>query len=285
MRSIALIILRLLFAVTPVAAQTASPASVPVETLYRAAMKTMGNLPEPAFVSFTMQGRTQGLAVDLHDIDHLIWLNIHPGSTPSSWSIRHRTDDYASELLQEDGVRFVSQRSFFDPTWYGAYRALRDGMLNYQVPEKPLSARATPPPDAPNSLREIAVVNVMGPTIYRLDDRGATMCPDGNPGHAIRLFSRDRDPKHQLNEVVVDSASMRLCSMRFGVSDAFGFHGIVEQHYGQVGKYWMQTDGLIDGTMRVFGISTSHGKWFYRLVNMTFPNELPASTFAVPFTQ
>ncbi|MDB5092295.1 MAG: hypothetical protein JWO85_396, partial [Candidatus Eremiobacteraeota bacterium] len=176
--------------------------------------------------------------------------------------------------------RYVSQRSFFDPTWYGAYRALRLGMLYSQDPAEPRPSPgvATPAPDP--TLKTIGAIKVMGPAIYDVDDRGAAVCPNGDPGRALHLTSRTRDTQHQLSDVIVELRSMRFCMMRFGTAAALGFHGIVEQHYADVGGYWMQTDGFIDGTLRVFGVSTHHGVWLYRLLEIQFPNSLPPDTFA-----
>jgi len=278
--------LALAFLALGTAARADAPQAPPtVETYYRAAINAMDALKEPAYVTYTMHGDPQGLAVKLIDRNSLIWLGIHDGSDPSTWQVRHRTDDYASELLDVDGTRWVSMRSFFDPTWWGAFRALRDGMLNYQVPEAAVSARATPAPDASSKLHVIATVTVMGPAIYQLQDRGAATCPSGSPGHAIHLIPRDRDPKHQLNDVVIELTTRRFCMVRYGVHDSFGFHGIVEQHYSDVGGYWVQTDGFLDGTLRVFGIATHHGKWFYRLDDIAFPKRIPSTAFITPYWQ
>lgn len=84
----------------------------------------------------------------------------------------------------------------------------------------------------------------------------------------------------KLTDVIVESQSMRFCMLRFALPTGFGFHGIVEQHYANVGGYWIETDGLVDGTLRVFGIATHHGIWRYRLLDMQFPNTLPSDTFA-----
>jgi hypothetical protein len=254
------------------------------QAFYSSAVDAMKALPQPQYLTYSMEGESDGFAVDLIVINHLVWLRIRAGNAPSTWQLRHRTDDYASEIIDQEGTRYVTQRSFFDPTWYGAYRALRDGMLDYQKIEKPLSELVTPAPSPTSTpdLRTIAVVSVMGTSIYRVTDAGAATCSNGDAGHALHLVSRDRNPKHQLSDVVVDVASMRFCMIRFSVSDAFGFHGVVEQHYADVGGFWLQTDGLLDGTDRVFGIATHHGIWRYRLTNVTFPKSIPAEAFVVP---
>jgi hypothetical protein len=249
--------------------------------LYVQAIAAMSDLPQPPYVTYRMEGNAQGLQVGLTTISGQVWLNIRPGSTSDRWTLRHRTYDYESEIVsQSDGRRYVSQRSFFDPTWYGAYRALRLGMLYSQDPAEPRPSPgvATPAPDP--SLKTIGAIKVMGPAIYDVDDRGTAVCPNGGPGRALHLTSRTRDPQHQLSDVIVDLQSMRFCVMRFGTAGALGFHGIVEQHYGDVGGYWMQMDGILDGTLRVFGVSTHHGVWRYRLLDMQFPSSLPPDAFA-----
>jgi len=252
----------------------------PATVYYARAVAVMDGLPQPPYVTYRLEGTGDGFTVGLTVIDSKVWLAIRPGSLPAHWSLRHRTYDYESEIVDaDDGQRYLSARSFFDPTWYGAYRALREGMLNAQDPAPP-----RPPPDAPSptplpQLRTIGGIAVMGTALYHVEDRGAATCQDGAPGHAFHLVSRSRDPLRQLTDVVVETGSMRLCTMRYGVAGAFGFHGIVEQHYADVGGYWMQTDGLLDGTLRAFGISTHHGIWRYRLLDMAFPPSLPRDAF------
>jgi hypothetical protein len=264
-----------------------APAQTPpsAESFYLAAVRAMRDLPQPRYLTYDMHGEGDGLDVGLTVIRHLVWLAIRSGSGSASWQLRHRTDDYATEIVDDTGRRYVTQRSFFDPTWYGAYRALRDGMLDYQDVEKPLSMQATPAAQQSPDLRTIAVVNVIGTSIYRVEDAGPAACSDGAPGHRIHLISRDRNPKHQLDDVIVELSSMRFCMIRYRVRDAFGFNGFVEQRYGDVGGYWLQTGGTLDGTQRAFGIAVHGGIWRYRLTNVEFPRSLPASAFQRPEDQ
>jgi hypothetical protein len=253
----------------------------PARELYVQAIAAMSDLPQPAYVTYRLESSSEGLQVGLMTIAGQVWLNIRAGSTSDRWTLRHRTYDYESEIVsQSDGRRYVSQRSFFDPTWYGAYRALRLGLLYSQDPTEPRPSPgvATSTPDP--TLKTIGAIKVMGPAIYDVDDRGTAVCPNGGPARALHLTSRTRDPQHQLSDVIVDLRSMRFCVMRFSSASALGFHGIVEEHYEEVGGFWMQTDGFIDGTFRVFGVSTHHGVWRYRLLDMQFPTSLPPDTFA-----
>ncbi|MDQ2865421.1 MAG: hypothetical protein M3R51_04290 [Candidatus Eremiobacteraeota bacterium] len=241
----------------------------------------MSDLPQPAYVSYGLESQSDGLQIALITVQHLLWLSIESGSSPSHWLLRHRTNDYASEVVNiGDNRRYVTHRSFFDPTWYGSYRALRDGMLGYQDIEKPLSELSTAPAAAPPTiLKTIAVTAVMGPGIYDVHDNGTATCNNGDPGHALHLTPRTSDPKRQLTDAVVDLTSMRFCTIRYSWPSGFGFHGTVEEHFSSVGGYWMQTDGILDGTLRAFGISMHHGIWRYRLTNMQFPSTLPPQTF------
>lgn len=246
----------------------------------------MRALPQPQYVTYTMAGDGDNLSIGLRVMQHLVWLEMVTGSAafPSEWSIRHRTDDYASEITTYQGQRLVSTRAFFDPTWYGAFRALRDGMLMYQQTDAPVSASATPTPGPSPDLRTIAVVTVIGSNVYTVEDRGAAPCTNGDSGHALHLVSREANPRHQLADVVVDLRNMHFCTMRFNVREA-GFSGSVEQHYAFVGGYWLQTDGVIETGIRALGMMIGHGTWHYRLQEMRFPNSIPAETFLRPWYQ
>lgn len=231
----------------------------------------MRDLPQPAYVDYSLQSESDGFDVRLGTIDHQLWLYIEDGSTANAWHIEHRTRDYASSIRDENGTTWSSDRAFFDPTWYGSLRALRDGMLDYQNRTAPL-ADATPDAAATPAFKTIAVESVMGEGIYGVDDRGAAVCANGDPGHALHLWSRERNARHQLSDVIVDLSSMHFCMMRFGVPSAIGFSGYVEQHFAGVRGYWMQTGGVIEGTLRAFGIATHHGTWRYTVTAMTFPS-------------
>lgn len=267
----------------PAGADTpATPAAEPpsAKEFYSAALKTMRELPQPPYVAYRLEGEADGLQIWIRVINHLVWLNISGGSMPSRWDLHHRTDDYSSEIVDtmNHDFRYITQRSFFDPTWYGSYRALRDGMLGYQDVEAPVSSYATPGPSEPSTLKTIAVEKVMGPSIYDVQDAGTATCSNGDPGHALHLVPIERDPRRQLTDVVVDIRSMRFCSIRYSWTNG-DFHGVVEQHYADVGGWWMQTDGSIDGTLKSFGISMHRGVWRYQLTGMTFPRTLPAAAF------
>jgi hypothetical protein len=252
---------------TPCAAQTPD-----ATTLYQQAIAAMSGLQQPPYLSYRIDGTGDGLTIGLVVIGGNLWLNMRGGSGSSAWQIDHRTFDYTSVVTNlSDGKTYLTHRSFFDPTWYGTYRALHEGMLDSQDPAPPRTSPApsASPPDL--TLKTIAITSVMGTNIYRVTDAGPAACPNGAPGRALRLDSRDHDWHHQLNGVIVDEASHRFCMVRFGIGDALGFHGIVEQDFSDVNGYWIETGGLMDGTLRAFGISTHHGIWRFKLNDIAFP--------------
>lgn len=283
-------LLALFCAVAPTAAQETPPRTI--QAFYSAAVGSMRALPQPQYLSYSIEGQGKGLELALRLVDHLVWIEFRMSSPPETtdpitWTLQHRTNDYASEITEEDGRRLVSTRAFFDPTWYGAFRALRDGMLDFQRDDPPVSSYATPTPGPPSDLRTITVVKVINSNIYSIVDKGASVCSNGDPGRALHLIARDRDPRHQLADVVVDLRNMHFCTIRFNVTNLTSgdWRGSVEQHYSDVGGYWLQTDGMIETSARMLGILLYHGVWRYRLTDMTFPTSIPAEAFLRPTYQ
>ena len=251
---------------------TYSASGTTADALYLQAIKAMSGLRQPPFLTYRFEGTGDGLSIGLVVRDGNLWLNMHGGSERSRWQIEHRTFDYTSSVVNAaDGKTYLTHRSFFDPTWYGAYRALHEGMLNSQDPAPPRVASPAPAASPDLALKTIAITSVMGTNVYSVTDRGPAACPNGAPGRALKLDSRDHDWHHQLDGVIVDDASHRFCMMRFGISEALGFHGIVEEDYADVNGYWIETGGLIDGTMRAFGIATHHGIWRFTFDDIAFP--------------
>jgi hypothetical protein len=114
--------------------------------------------------------------------------------------------------------------------------------------------------------------------LYRIDDRGNVPCPNGDPGRAMHLSSRNDDPRHQLSDVIVDVKLLRFCSVRLTLDGgALSNQTYWEGHYATVGPYWMLTDALVASTPA--GIGVRQQVWRYKLVDMRFPDTLPASVF------
>lgn len=253
------------------------------QAFYATAVATMDRVLQPPYVTYELQGQSNNnVHVGLQTVGGKVWLQFKGSSGPTDWSVKHRTQDYESEVVDASdyGARYVSARPFFDPTWFGAFRALRDGMVGYQNPDPQRDAltiaEPTPPPN--DSLHTIAAVSVIGPSIYAVQDRGAATCPNGDPGHALHLVARRRDPRDQLSDVTVDLKSMRFCTIRFRWNTLLSTL-LVEQHYADVSGYWIVTDGSLEGSSHLLGLKIGHFIWNYRLNNMTFPRELAPETF------
>jgi hypothetical protein len=272
-------------AATPSRAQNGAQPLSP-EAFYGAAVASMRALPQPEYLTYTIEGQGEGLMIQLITRDHLVWLNMGTSNDgeptpPVLWTLRHRTNDYASVIDDETGRDLVSTRAFFDPTWYGAFRALRDGMLLFQQTDQPVSAYATPTPGPSPDLRTIAVVQVIGSNIYQVEDRGPSVCDNGDVGHALHLTPKDRDKRHQLTDVVVDVRNLHFCTMRFNATQS-GFGGSVEEDFANVNGYWLQTGGVIETSIRRLGMMVGHGVWQYRIGNFAFPRTIPGDAFIPP---
>lgn len=257
----------------------------PTVVLYSHALRVMDGLRQPKFLSYRMESTGDGVHIDVWaDSRGQVWLRGNTGSSNDAWALRHRTADYLSEIVHvSDGRRYVTARSFFDPTWYGAVRALRLGMFGSQDPAAARDMTDHDESTGEQPLKAIGSVSVMGPAAYDIQDRGDARCPNGQPGHALHFVSRQFDPMHQLSDVVIDTGSGRFCVVTFFARYAGGVFvgGTFEQHYADVNGYWMQTDGVLDGTWQSSILSRKrHGVWRYRLVDVTVPDKLSDGPFA-----
>ena len=265
-----------------VQARAAEPPTA--KELYRQALIVMNDLKEPAFITYRLDGTSEGLRIDLKT-DPCDRLEFHFGNNRDRWTLRHRVEDLRTGIVDTaDGRRGVV--ATFGPTWLSTYKLLRAAPLHFgPLPCRPLPIRSEPTP-APTpdaspgpALKVIGTVVALGPGIYNVEDRGDAPCPNGDPGHAFHLWSRTNNPSQTLSDVVIELKSMRFCTIRFGVRSGGGT-AVYEQHFADVGGYWVQTDGLIDVTGRVAGIAAGHGIWRYRISEMQFPDSLTPDVFA-----
>jgi hypothetical protein len=309
------------------------------------AIRNMADLPEPPYVAYRLEGQgDDGMRVELFRERDYVWLHFEPGSASSTWYIVHRRRDFANGIVDEERNAFYSDRSFFDPTWYGAYHALHDGMLFgivrgqpkqeailtpapspssglltigsthstpgiYQIsnagPTAPVDAsplpagngKIEPAPRASESsatydLPLIAVVEAMGSSVYDVRDAGPAPCGNGDPGRALQLTARRDAETHQLTYAVVDTVAQRFCTLRFTAPGEMHAGGAtsptdtIEQHYGVVDGFWVQTDGIVTVTVPLlpFGsIQLGPGQyhWRYHFVAMAFPESIPDGAFGV----
>lgn len=278
----------------------AGAADAPVATeMYRRALAVMNDLQEPPFVTARLEGTGEGLRADLTRAGGCDHVRLSFGNDRADWIVLHRTREPATAIVdQRDGARYLSGAvdpasghaylSGYDPTWLSTYQALRAPLL---VPQ----TRCAPPPQTPapqrteplssgHDLTVIGTVAAIGPGIYHVEDAGSAMCPNGNPGHALHLWSRTRNPRQTLSGVVIETPSMRFCTVRFRMrrGAGLGIDSVIEQHFAEVGGYWIQTDGFVEATARVAGIASGHGVWRYRYLDVTYPPSIPSEAFNTP---
>ena len=130
-----------------VSSRAAEPPT-PVE-LYRQALVVMNDLKEPAFVTYRLDGVSEGLRADLKTNDCDTGENTHLqftfGSNANHWNLRHRTADSTTEIVDAaTGHRYVGN---IDPTWLTTYRRLRNPPLRFgPVPCPSPTPRSEPTP-------------------------------------------------------------------------------------------------------------------------------------------
>ena len=262
-------------------ARAAEPPSA--TEFYRRAVVTMNALKEPPFITYRLEAIGKGLRASI-ETEPCTFLRLKFGNNQLHWTVRNRTSDHVAEVVDSAGRRDVIG---FDPSWGETYHQLRSAPLRgphdicrpepLQAPE-PIVADLKSDP----SVKTIGAVLAIGPGIYRVEDRGSTLCPNGESGHALHLSSRSGNPNQLLSDVVVEPRSMRFCMVRFGARLGIGVAADVayEQHFAEVGGYWMQTDGLVESSTRIAGIASTKGAWRYQLLDIQYPTTVALEAFA-----
>ncbi|HEY1884303.1 MAG TPA: hypothetical protein VGG51_14840 [Candidatus Cybelea sp.] len=165
----------------------------------------------------------------------------------------------------------------FNPTWNGIAAWMKYGFDGPSAGSdsssgKPAATPSPVPTASPNALQTIATVTAIDPGGYEITDGGSAACSDGAPGHKL-LLKPLRDPgRHPLTSVIVDTRTMRFCTMdfRLGADSALSFTGAFELHLGDVAGNWLVKDGLADFRIRVLGISSSHTHVVFSNDSFTF---------------
>jgi hypothetical protein len=181
--------------------------------------------------------------------------------------------------LALEGTPSIVRIPLFNPTWSGMAEWMKYGFYgpsgeNGDGPR--VAATATPVPvntESPDVIRTIASVTAIDPGGYDITDGGAAACSGGAAGHKLLLRAL-RDPDHHpLTSVIVDTKTMRFCTMNFrlGASSALSFTGAFELHLGDVGGNWLVKSGTADFQIRVLGISSSHAHFVFSNGGFSFP--------------
>uniref|UniRef100_E6Q6L3 Uncharacterized protein n=1 Tax=mine drainage metagenome TaxID=410659 RepID=E6Q6L3_9ZZZZ len=264
--------------------QTQTP--VPSATAYyKAAIVAMQRLPEPVDLTYTTHFVNSGIHFGLfHAADHKVGLGftIAPGvAANGSVSYKTWTSLPAGSTLavSASGKRYLSHSPLFVPTWSGVFNLIRYGWSGPPRVNAPATAAAA---SLPVGMKTIAVVSAIGTGAYRVEDRGAAICPGGAPGHALHLVPIFDPAEHHLSDVVIDTNNMRFCSMRFGINAsivALGVIGYLDVHFASAGKYWLVHDTHMVLSLRSFGIQLKHGATTISYPKMKFTTSFPRDLF------
>ena len=243
---------------------------------YTEALETTRNVPKPATVSYME-----------HITSHGMRFLIAPSHGEAQFAIGYGRDmrtaqdvpvcfDAATHgvQLQFDKGSYRIRVAMFNATWYGIEDWLKYG-FDGAPPDAPNAVAAPAPkpsPAATDGPQTIAVVSAVDPGAYTISDGGQVACSDGAPGHRLLLRAL-RDPdRHPLTSVVVDSGSMRFCTMdfRMGAPGALSLTGQFEVHFRAVGPYWLAHDGTADFEARALGTSAQHSHITFAYDNFVF---------------
>jgi hypothetical protein len=123
-------------------------------------------------------------------------------------------------------------------------------------------------------LKTIADVSVIAPCAYRVSDGGPQRCPSGSPGHELHFAPRFDSTKHPLRDAVIETASMRICEIRFDLGSyqavGTGYRGDMQLNFGDVDGNWIITRGHAAMALRAAGISLKTVTFDFSYSNVAF---------------
>lgn len=268
----------LLHVLTLVSAVAAPPTP---QQYYARALDTMNALPMPAYQTFDLRLKAGGAEIST---------SCSPGAGAAfsvGWGRGMHHDlqtqgEYslsgnAAAIRESDGTYCRDDAALFKPAW----AAMHDWMT-YGISQPPSSPPHRAPEGAPTNapgLHTIASVTALAPAAYDVFERGAATCPSGTPGHALHLIARSDPDKHPLTDVVIETRTMRFCSMRFRLVNAVvagtGAKGDMTVDFGENNGYWSVTHGYAVVSLRMLGVSLKHFSLDLSYADMQYPSELP----------
>jgi len=264
-RSLSLGVAILCAGIVPYARADAPPSAA---QYYRDALAIMQRQPVPPYLSFQTR------------------LTLH-GHPPTLDDYRLRTKD-GSEISRElPHGKWEREQGGLDPTWLGVSKLVQYGLDMAQAQSSNARKPTTPAKAMPHGLKTIAIVTAIAPDDYRISDRGAALCPNGAPGHALHLEALRNKQRRLLTHVVIESATGRFCEMRFSVADslvAVGVSGYLALHFGESANYWLVHDARFVIGFRTFGMQVSQLTLGVGFRDVIAPESIPAAEFAIPIS-
>lgn len=261
------------------AALSAAPAPLSPLQYYSQALATMQRLPEPAYISFetNVSARGMGIAEPCSQGKIRWWVGWgRDMQNQLTWHAIYASAN-ASEMIRTvtgDTCRGPTE-GLDRPTWRDSYAWIRYGIFS----QAPKPAKHPGTARTPATLKTIADVSVIAPGSYWVTDGGAQPCPSGSPGHALHFVPRFDSATHPLSDAVIETRSMRICVIRFGLGSyqavGTGFRGDMQLDFGDVAGNWIITRGHAAMALRAVGISLKSAVFDFWYANVTFPASAP----------
>lgn len=255
----------------------ATAALVPPTALqyYSQALATMQRLADPAYIAFQTHVNARGMGV-AEPCDHgkvlwaLGWGSKMHGQL--AWRAIYTSADNDETIRTQDGDVCGGPAGSFDrPTWHDAYQWVRYGFSDPPNVATQTGAAGK----ASSALKTIADVSVIAPGAYRISDGGAQRCPSGSPGHELHFAARFDRLNHLLKDAIIDTASMRICMIRFDLDSyqvaGTGYRGDLRLDFGDVAGNWIVTRGHAVIALRMAGISLKTGVFDFWFTDVSFP--------------
>lgn len=247
---------------------------------YARALDTMNALPQPSYATYAMDLKAAGAEITTEcfaNREAALAIGWGPGMKHEIQARgEYALSANAAAIQEKDGSYCPEHTAIFKPQWAAMHDWLRYGLS--QVPTS--STKQTPqnrPTNAPG-LQTIASVTAVAPAAYEVLDEGAAACPDGSAGHALHLIARFKPDEHPLTDVVIDTATMRFCMMRFNLVDAVvagtGAKGDATVDFGESNGYWSVTHGHLVLSLRILGVSLKHFALDASYSDFTYPTAL-----------
>lgn len=248
---------------------------------YARALDTMNALPQPSYATYAMDLKAAGAEITTECFAN------HEAALAIGWGrgMKHEIQargEYAlsgnaAAIQEKDGSYCPDDTAIFKPQW----AAMHDWM-RYGISEAPISATKQPPQSGPAhapGLQTIASVTAVAPAAYDVFDDGAAKCPDGSAGHALHLIARSTPDEHPLTDVIIETATMRFCMMRFNLVNAViagtGAKGDATVNFGESNGYWSVTHGHLVFSLRMLGVSLKHFALDTSYSDFRYPQNLP----------
>lgn len=236
----------------------------------------MQALPEPPYVTFQSAFSSPAMRIQVAPYEGYGALYLSIGAEPSdvAWRTEYNTAAGRITLETASGTKLAALSPVFNPTWHGAYDWVRYGLQG--APAKQAQAAAQ---NGASGIKTIAAVTALSPGAYDVEPAGAQTCPDGTPGDHLRMHARLDPAAHPLTDVVIESSSDRICSMRFHLAGAglvYSMTGWMQLDFRQIGKYWLIGGGNGEIAMQFFGEEYKHAPLAFAYSSVAFePPKVP----------